>query len=320
MAVFNTNQNRHFYVAKAYNATVNAASPVGTIGNVKVSDGELTFQYKAPKGVLKSDRIQLKNLDSIKPVDYKDMREQFKSVKVTLNEDPITGQDYVLRIDFKQFFGISEMDTYSKDAVVHATSGMTKAQFYTKMAEQLNLGFSREIGASKTSNPYLTFTAASTGLTITGKPQAWTRGLDAGTNVVFDVFPTTIYDGIDDVVWGTVENIVVEKDDIEPGTTGMGNGTKIADLEWFCMGERGDQYRGINYPNIIPTEYLVDAEKEYNALEIHHAFTDTGVNSYRSEKDITVVFPVEEGAEYTAINAFIGAIKTATGLNIPTLS
>jgi hypothetical protein len=84
------------------------------------------------------------------------------------------------------------------------------------------------------------------------------------------------------------------------------------------MGERGDQYRGIGYPNDITTKLLVDPTQEYHVLELHFAFTDTGVNSYRSEKDITVVAPATEAGK-TALNGFIGAINTAAGIEINTL-
>jgi hypothetical protein len=80
------------------------------------------------------------------------------------------------------------------------------------------------------------------------------------------------------------------------------------------MGERGDQYRNMGWPNVIPTQYLVDASKEYNVLELHHAFTDQGVNSYRSEKDITIV-----AEDATVLNALINAINTAAGTNIATI-
>ena len=70
----------------------------------------------------------------------------------------------------------------------------------------------------------------------------------------------------------------------------------------------------MGYPNYIPTEYLVDPSKEYNALELHFAFRDQGVNSYRSEKDITIV--AEDDAE---LNKLITAINTAAGLNIATI-
>ena len=46
-----TNQNRHLYVASAYNATVNDSSAVGTSGRVKTIgegiDKDLFFSYKA---------------------------------------------------------------------------------------------------------------------------------------------------------------------------------------------------------------------------------------------------------------------------------
>jgi hypothetical protein len=84
------------------------------------------------------------------------------------------------------------------------------------------------------------------------------------------------------------------------------------------MGERGDQYRGKGWPNVIPTKYLVDPTQQYHVLELHFAFTDSGVNSYRTEKEITVVAPATADGK-TALNNFIGAINTATGLEIDTL-
>lgn len=291
MATFSTNQNRQFYVALAGGAdtTVTEASAKGTIGGVKVvGDGpckELYFLYKGADTVLKSDRIQLKNLDYLKLVDAKDLETPLKSVTVALDANvnsgaPVSGQDYILRINLRQFFGMSDEDQYFKDACVHATSGMTAAQFYTKMVESLNLCFSREVGATKTSNPYFTFSASGSGISITEKEQSWTRGVGSFETVMFDVIPTTIYVDGDDVQWGTVT--------VSSGSS-VGDGKKIADLEYFCLGERGDQYRMIGFPNYIPTDYMVDPSAEYHVLDIHYAFTDSGVSSYRSEKDITIV-------------------------------
>jgi hypothetical protein len=77
------------------------------------------------------------------------------------------------------------------------------------------------------------------------------------------------------------------------------------------MGERGDQYRNIGWPNVIPTKYLVDPTKQYDTLEIHFAFTDTGVNSYRSEKDITIV---TEGGNSSILDDLYDAFMEAAGL------
>lgn len=320
MAVFSTNQNRQLYVAKAYNATVNDASTVGTIGGVKVVDGALHFLYKGADNTLKSDCIQLKNLDYTKVIAAADMVTPLKSFKVSLDADVnsgniVAGQDYVLRICLNHWIGMSEYDTYFKDAVVHGVSGMTATQFYQKMKESLDASFSREIGASKSSNPYLSFTASADGLTITEKEQEWRLGIQAQLPVLFTPQPTTIlFQGVD-VVWGKVTDVTPAKATATVGVNAIGNGKKIADLEWFCMGERGDQYRMAGYPNYIPTEYLVDPTKEYNVLELHYAFCDQGVNSYRSEKDITIV--AEDKAE---LNKLIEAINTATKLGIATLT
>ena len=319
MAVFSTNQNRQLYVAKAYNATVDDTSAVGTIGDVKVVDGALHFKYKGADNTLKSDYIQLANLDYAKAFAAADMITPLKSMKVALDANinggnVVAGQDYILRICLNHWIGMSEYDTYYKDAAVHGTSGMTAAQFYQKMVDALNAIFSREINATKTSNPYLAFSADATGVTITEKEQEWRLGIEAQEPVLFDPQPTTIFFQGEDVVWGTVTNITPAKSAATVGVDAIGNGKKIADLEWFCMGERGDQYRMMGYPNYIPTEYLVDPSKEYNALELHFAFRDQGVNSYRSEKDITIV--AEDDAE---LNKLITAINTAAGLNIATI-
>ncbi len=149
---------------------------------------------------------------------------------------------------------------------------------------------------------------------------------------MFDVVPTTIYTGGDDVVWGTVTDATpakyvkkggsgADKDDlvlnsaVVVGTNAVGNGQQIADLEWFCMGERGDQYRMKGWPHVIKTNYLVDPTQQYHVLELHYAFTDSGVNSYRTEKEITIAAPATSAGK-AALNGFIDALEAATGLTI----
>lgn len=323
MAIFSTNQNRQLYVANAYSATVDDTSAVGTIGGVKVigeeGEKELFFLYKGADNTLKSDRIQLKNLGYAKAIAAADMVAPLKSVKVALDANvnggaPVGGQDYILRINLRQWIGMSELDQYFKDAAVHAGASMTAAQFYTAMKDALDMAFARELGASKTSNPYFTFSADATGITITEKEQDWQLGTQSLERVQFDVVPTTIFFSGEDVEWGTVTDITPAKSAAVAGSTGIGNGKMVADLEYFCMGERGDQYRMVGWPNVIATKYLVDASKEYNMLELHFAFTDTGVNSYRSEKDITIV-----AEDASVLNSLISKINTEAGTNIATI-
>ena len=105
--------------------------------------------------------------------------------------------------------------------------------------------------------------------------------------VLFKVYCSPItYQG-NEVLWAKLEKDGSTK--LEDSDVVVGNGKRIADLEWFCMGERGDQYRNNGFPNVIPTTYLIDPSKEYNTLDVHFTFRDTGVNSYKSEKDIIIV-------------------------------
>lgn len=328
MAVFSTNQNRQFYVATTYSASITNGSTAGQIGGVKcINDGlnkEFYFLYKGPENVLKSDRIQLKNLDYVKAFAPSDMIVPLKKVEITLSADansgaPIAGQDYVLRIAFRQFYGMSDEDQYFKDAAVHAVSNMTASDFYKAMVNSLNLAFSREVGATKTENPYLKFevdnTTTATKIIITEKAQDFNVGIGAQERVYFDIIPTTVFDSQDEVIWGVVEDKTLAKGSVTAGTTGIGNGAQLANMEWFYLGERGDQYRMQGWPNYIPTKLNVNPNAEYYVLEIHYAFTDTGVNSYRSEKDITIISETK-----ATINSLIGAINTATELEIDTLS
>lgn len=315
MSVFSTNQNRQFYVATKAATAVTEASDAGEILLDFTNNGvgkDLYFLVKGAENVLRSDFIPVKNLSYVKAIAAAKMRTPLKSVLVSLDNDvnggvPVVGQDYILRINFRQFYGMSDQDQYFKDVAVHATKALTPdaKSFYSELVKALNLAFSREVGATASSNPYLEFTAKDTGVEIIEKEQPWTLGTQAQEPVLFEIVPTTIYVDGEDVDWA-------KKTDTTKTTGGyVKNGKKIADLEYFCMGERGDQYRQIGWPNNIDTKYLVDPTAEYNVLELHYAFTDEGISSYRSEKDITIV-----STDASVINALVKAINKETGLSI----
>jgi len=329
-------QVRQMYVASAYNATVNDASATGTIGAVKCIDDitqgkQLMFFYKGADTVLRSDFLPIKNIGYAKAIPASDMITVMKRVEVTLDPNvnnglPVSGQDYILGINFRNFFSSGDASQYYKNAAVHAVSGMSASDFYEKMVEVLNISFSREADATATSNPYLKFSTKAKGgsgddkddavaIVIEEKPQEWALGVKKARRIMFDVLVDTVYTGGEDVRWGVVTNATPAKADAVVGTNAVGNGQNIADLEWLCMGERGDQYRLSGWPNVINTKYLVDPAQQYHVLEIHYAFTDTGVNSYRTEKELTVVAPATADGK-TALNGLISAINTAAGTTL----
>ena len=303
---FSTNQVRHLYVVKGTQASVGTADTAGKLA-VKADSAKshLYFEYKSPGGLVRSDLIDIKNIISAKATDALSLRRELSQVKVTLDPnvnggEPVPGQDYLLRIAIRQFAGMSDEDQYFKHGLVRATSGMTAEQFYTKLKDSLVMNFSRE------GSKLLDFTSDATGVTITEVEQEWKRGVLAQVPVYFSVHPTTILKGGVDEIWGVAT----------PSHSGLyvGNGKNIADLEYFCMGERGDHYRNISWPYVLETTYLVDPAAEYCVLDIHYAYVGSNEGVQKSERDITLV------GSKADINTVIGAINTAAGTSIATLA
>lgn len=327
MSIFSTNQARHLYVVTA-EGTVTDGVAAGTIEVKNDTDKtHLYFKYMGKGGQVRSDLIDIKNILSAKAVDASKYARELKAVEVTISNEPIPGQDYILKIAFRQFAGMSDEDIYTKFGMVHATTGMTASKFYVALAESLVKNFSRELTklvkfslvdaegseevTTTTDFKTLANTGNYTGLLITEVEQEWTLGIKPQVPVYFDVYPGTVISEGDEVCWGEVEELAAEADD---ATAYVQNGKSIADLEYFCMGERGDQYRGIGWPNSIVTEYMVDPTKSYHTIDIHYAYVGSNESVQKSEKDITIVCDKVE-----TVNSIITKINTATGLTIKTL-
>ena len=348
MATFSTNQVRQLYVAKALKTPhVLASDAAGSIA-VKndTAKNHLYFEYKGADNLMRSDLIDIKNILYAKATDADDMAHELKSVTVALDTNvnggaPVAGQDYILRIAFRQYVGMSDEDQYFKYGMVHAYAGMDADKFYKVLALSIAKNFSREVvplikievhsKATKSkggfdSDGYMVVTPTTNSYYATDTPvtdidsiriteveQPWRLGVMAQTPVYFTVQPTTVVVNGDDRIWGTVTEAT-------DGT--IDNGKKIADLEYFCMGERGDIYRGIGFPHNIVTTYLVDPTQKYNVIDIHYAYVGSNESVQKSEKTITLVVP-KVGANNQAGNALansiISAINTATGLTIATL-
>lgn len=221
---------------------------------------------------------------------------------------------------------MSDEDIYQKYGAVHCTATMvtTPAKFWTELAYSLVKNFSREyakvlefsIGghvitrATKVDGVIKLFydnngteTEATSSGVVTGASNIiinevsqvgeWALGTKQLQNVQFDVIPTTVKDADgNDFVWGQVTNNTYTNGN--PTLTPVGNGYNIADLEYFCMGERGDQYRNVMWPKSIPTTYLVDPTAEYYVLDIHYAYQGTCEDIQKSEKTITFVAPTKD--------------------------
>lgn len=343
MATFSTNQVRQLYVATALKPLNVAASD--TAGSIAVKSdtakSHLYFEYMGAGGRTRSDLIDIKNILYAKATDADNLAYDLAKYKLTLDDtvnggEPVVAQDYILRIAFRNYPGLSEEDQYFKYGMVHAVTGMTASDFYKTLALSLVKNFSREeqgllkfyletggsdAGVVAGTSTEVTkdtkessLTGTYTGIIIEEAPQDWILGVMEQAPVNFTIQPDLIIDNGDERIWGVVKKVT--------STNSIPDGHKIADLEYFCMGERGDVYRIVGFPYVIRTKYLVDPDIKYNVIDIHYAYVGSNESVQKSEKDITIVVPKigANNQESNALaNSIISAINTATGLTIKTL-
>ena len=292
--VGSTNQNRQMYVATAQKASVAKTDAAGTIAvKSNTAKTEMYFNYVgADKTVMRSDLIKVDSIMYAKATKADALKLKLKSVKVSLADNLIPGEDYILRINIQQAFGKGDDTTYQKFGAVRATSSMTPQTVWAAMKQSLDRNFSKEL------TEWFTFEASEDGLTITEVEQPWVAGKTPKENVHFDVVNCYIMDtGVE------VEAFTIAKPTY---TLEAKNGHIIVDQEIFYMGERGDQYRDTNGLIKINTQYLADANKDYCAIDIHYAFVDSNEGVQKSEKDIYIV---GEQATITALITAINGIK-----------
>ena len=128
MAVFSTNQARQFYVMKG---TVQSTAPTDT-NTIQLVTNDPNAPYIIAKGAattLRSDLLT--NIECVKVTDAQALRRNLKSVEVTLasGTNLVVAEDYVIKIIFRQFAGISDEETYNNiyDGYIYIIRMLTKS-------------------------------------------------------------------------------------------------------------------------------------------------------------------------------------------------
>lgn len=321
MAAFSVHQVRQLYVANAYKENLKALKDAGDITVVKKDADDIYFQYKgALLDNMRSDLIKVDNITNLTATKAEDMAVKLKGYSLVLDPEvnggqPVAGQEYILRLAFREFIGMSEADQYFKYGMVHAYSGLSASDFYKKMALSIAKNLSKDVTALvdvylydgsaevkvEASTKKDSLAGTYTAIRFVEAVQPWHLGLMPQAVIPFEVQPVDVLVDGDHRIWGDVKSYDTK--------ASLPEGQLIADLEYFCMGERGDQYRNMGWPNVIPTKYLVDPSKEYDVINIHYFYQGDGISVQKSEKDIQIVVPRPGEKDYTNINALIKAIK-----------
>lgn len=253
----------------------NAIQDVNTTKN-----GSVYFTYKGPKGMLRSDLIKPDQVMSATVTTAEAQRIPLHDVTVTFDASKlVVGEDYQVKIVISQFQDMAEDSLYYKYGVAHCGKNDTAETMIAKLAESLEKNFAREL------TKFFEFEATGTTLVIRELAQDWNLGLMPKQGVNFSVYvDEVVVDGVEEK-WGTVEKAAST-------TRYITNGYTLADMEYFYMGERGDQYRMFAAPqDRIPTKYLINPEAEYDVVNIHYYFVDSLGGAQKSEKDIILAYP-----------------------------
>ena len=293
---FRTNQVLQFYVN-------NDANVVELVD--KTADKGMFWFTNTQNGKVVS-RTDIVEADKILYATYataESMQLPTKKFIVAAPAEIAAGQDYVVKVQFNNYQGMGDNDMTVKVGAAHANSTTDANKLMGEIAWTLVKNLKAEwapLVKVMAGDEEITSTTTladakdmdfSNGLVIEEVLQnEWILGLTPNEGVNFRVYVAPIIvDGEEVIDWTTVEQTV--------GDEVIKNGRKMADLEYFAMGERGDQYRMAGYPNVIRTNYLIDPEEEYDALTIHYAFVDSNEGVQKSERDLMIVGTADALAE-----------------------
>lgn len=215
---------------------------------------------------------------------------------------PEVGKTYTFKIYMYDLYGAG--DEYTHPLVASAEAKTTEVfDLYAELVKSLNAkkyveNIEDKEASTDIPNYFLYADASENGIDIYPDREAllngWTRGINPLKEIKFEV-------SVDTEVWAKPEYFI--------NPFGI-SGIKLADLEYFCMGERGDQYRMMGYPNHIPTEYKIDPMMSYNVIDIMYYHSDNKEGVQRSEKVITLAIPTDvEGENFNVSNAIINSLK-----------
>lgn len=272
MAVFSVNQATHLYKLSS-----DKTAHITTDGKVYfVADGA------AGNGTLRTDLIDKKNVMSVTKtttaaMNLKAIPIQLALADAALKEGKVIPGEYVVRIIVNNYYGPSMYDGLIKHAAVFVGANTTVATFFTELEKSINANIKREI-----EKPFEVSKTESS-LTLTPIASEWklgTKGVVVPSIEVVGVYK--------DFGNGFEEEWLVDTPAAAQEVANSGS-QKLCDLEYFALGERGDQYRGIGWPNVVETKGVLDPKTAYTVFTIHYAHVDSNEAVQKSEKDMVIV-------------------------------
>lgn len=300
------NQVRQVYVVKTLKTDA-APSALGDLRVLGETGKYLYFQHFGHGGLTSTDRIPVENIRYIKQTPNAAMKDNL-DVHTVQVKTVAAGQLYVLKVLVRNFVGQGVYDHTYRYGTYKAKTGDAAADIAAGLAEDLQntLGLDAVANAADINHykeKFCTVEVSSDTITIKEVEQYWNLPKFPVQRVPVEIFlgSITTDDEIEDFYWAEI---------------GKGNPTavnnvakKLAELEYYAHGWRGDFYRGMNYPYNTDTEYMVDLNTNYDVIDIHYFFRGQGISSQLSEKEITLIVPAGNSEILAAIWDHTGDTK-----------
>jgi len=310
MGLAGQNQVRHMYVGTADVADF-AALKAGSANSLvilgangaAVAAGEdfKLFQKDALGNIISSDTIKADNVLDVRSVAYTAAVNKLVTISaLTVDANSL----YTVEILINGHGSLSPEDTYLKQGFYKAVTGDDQEAVVDGLIASLNRNFSREVGATATTNPYFTFaktgSGASAALTVEGK--LYGVGFDGDKR-------TRIYNDFTvDISADTYPTVTVTNEQFD----GVGTGYQVVEMEYFLLGERGDTYREMGYPHNINGPALVSTVGgTYDLIEISY-FDEGRDEAKKSKKNLTIAMPTA-AVPNANVNSVITDLNTILG-------
>ena len=284
--MFSTSQVRQLYVVTGL-----ADSTPSTEGNIQVKatagNKELYFLHKGKGGLVHSDLIPVKLIRSLTQTPYAAMNTKLKSKTITIGSTPVVGQTYDIKLTFRNYIGMGDEDITVRVGATTVKASMTNAQLATALKNALEANMAGENLCS--------VSVASNVITIAEVEQPWELGKFPVAVIPFEVtLGTIVENGVTHNEWGTVAE----------GSTSTANDAikKLADLEWFCLGDRASQDRQ-GGPYSLESKTMINMGSTYDVINIQYAFQGEGVSAQFSEKTLQLLVPAGNTTIMAAIQA-----------------
>lgn len=293
---FSINQVRHLFVANTVGKANTTPTTKGELAAFGVNGKYLYFQQMGAGGLVSSDKIDVAKIESASLTKSAAMNTKLKSKTVTVTE-AVAGQTYDIKLIFRNYIGLGDEDMTVRLGTYTARSKDTVATIAAGLAASLKANLKHDVTllADVSVNDAV--------ITIKETESEWKLGKFPIAIVPFEVQLSAILnDGLYDVEWATIAD--GDATEVEDASK------KLADLEYFAMGARADEYRGMGYPRNIGTEYLVDTSKKYDIITLHYYYSEGGLGVEHSDVDIQIAVPAGDTTLAAAINTITGAKAT----------